>query len=303
MSSRRSFLKQSGIFTGGILMAPSLLTATGCSAVSASNYKVGLQLYTVRDAMDKDPRGTLAKVAKIGYKEMEGATYTGSEKFYGMDVATFAGVLKQNGLTMPSSHYALGSPTTKGTILSDWEHAVEDAAQLGLKYMVCAYLPEDRRKTLDDYKKVADELNKAGETCKKHGIQLCYHNHNFEFPKLDGQVPYEVLLKSADKDLVKMEMDIYWITKAGYDPVAMFKEHPGRFELWHVKDMDNTPKHFFTEVGSGVIDWNRIFAHRKESGMKHFFVEQDECPGDPLVSIAKSYGYLEKNIVTKYKPV
>jgi sugar phosphate isomerase/epimerase len=302
MPSRRIFLKQSGFAAGAMLLGPSLARAAGLQIAAKGSYKIGLQLYTVRDHMNKDPRATLAKVAEIGYQEMEGATYTGTEKFYGMDVPAFAAALKQNGLTMPSSHYALGSPDTKGTILSDWEHAVEDAAHLGLKYMVCAYLPAEVRKTLDDYRKVADELNKAGETCRKHGIQLCYHNHNFEFPKIDGQVPYEVLLKRADKDLVKMEMDIYWITKAGYDPVAMFKEHPGRFVLWHVKDMDNTPKHFFTEVGNGIIDWNRVFAHAKEAGMQHFFVEQDVCPGDPYASIAKSYAYLKKNIVTKFRP-
>jgi sugar phosphate isomerase/epimerase len=303
MPSRRIFLRQTGIAAGSMLIAPSLVRAAALNHSGKASYKIGLQLYTVRDHMAKDPRATLARVAEIGYQEMEGATYTGTEKFYGMDVPTFAGVLKQNGLTMPSSHYALGSPDTRGTILSDWDRAVEDAAQLGLKYMVCAWLPEEVRKTLDDYRKVADQLNKAGETCKKHGIQLCYHNHNFEFPKIDGQVPYEVLLKRADKDLVKMEMDIYWITRAGYDPIAMFKEHPGRFVLWHVKDMDDTSRQFFTEVGNGVIDWNRIFAHAAESGMQHFFVEQDACPGDPFVSIVKSCAYLKKNIVSQYKPV
>lgn len=296
MSNRRDFLKQTGMLAGSIFLTSRLLQAKGMTG-GKYPYKPGLQLYTVRDAMAKDPAGSLAKVAKIGYKLVEGATYTGTEKFYGMDVKAFAAVLKRNGLEMPSSHYALGDPQTKGTILSDWDHAVEDASHLGLQYMVCAYLPEDKRKTLDDYKKVADELNHAGEICKRHGIQLCYHNHNFEFPEIDGKVPYEVLLQHADKDLVKMEMDIYWITRAGFDPVAMFHEHPGRFVLWHVKDMDNTPKHFFTEVGSGVIDWNRIFAHAKESGMKHFFVEQDVCPGDPFDSITKSLRYLKKYVI------
>lgn len=301
MVNRRNFLKQSGFVAGAAIFMPAFIKAS-CNAKNPSGeYKIGLQLYTVRDAMAKDPEGTLAKVAQIGYQEMESATYTGTEKFYGMDGKTFAAVLKKNGLTIPSGHYALGSPDIKGSILSDWEHAVEDAAALGMKYMVCAYLPEENRKTLDDYKKVAAELNKAGETCKKHGIQLCYHNHNFEFPKIDGQVPYEVLLKQADKDLVKMEMDIYWITRAGYDPVAMFNEHPGRFILWHIKDMDNTPKQFFTEVGNGIIDWNRIFAHAKEAGMKHFFVEQDVSKS-PFESIAVSYAYLEKNIIPNYQP-
>lgn len=301
MIDRRNFLRQSGLAAGTLFLAPAFLKAS-CSSSSADQYKIGLQLYTVRDAMAKDPQGTLARVAQIGYQEMESATYTGTEKFYGMDGKQFSAVLKKNGLTIPSGHYALGAADVKGSMLSDWEHAVEDAAEIGMKYMVCAYLPEEQRKTLDDYKRVAADLNKAGETCKKYGIQLCYHNHNFEFPKIDGQVPYELLLKEADKELVKMEMDIYWITRAGFDPIAMFGEHPGRFILWHVKDMDNTPKQAFTEVGNGVIDWNRIFSHAKESGMKHFFVEQDVSKS-PFDSIAQSIAYLKKNIIPKFKPI
>lgn len=296
MTDRRSFLKQSGFMAGGLLLSSRLMKA-GTLNNRKYSYKAGLQLYTVRDAMSKDPRGTLAKVAKVGYKEMEHATYSGTEKFYGMSVSEIKAVLNQNGLDMPSGHYAVGDPATKGTILSDWDKAVQDAAAVGQKYMVCAYLPEELRKSIDDYKRLSEDFNKAGEICRKSGIQFCYHNHNFEFPRLDHQVPYEVLLKNTDKELVKMEMDIYWITRAGYDPIAMFSEHPGRFILWHVKGMDNTPKQFFTEVGNGVIDWSRIFAHAKESGMKQFFVEQDVCPGDPFVSITESYQYLKKNII------
>ena len=133
-----------------------------------------------------------------------------------------------------------------GTMLHGWDKAVDDAAAAGIKYMVCAYLSTDERGDLDHYKKVADELNTAGERCKKAGIQLCYHNHDFEFIKQGDQFPYEILL-STDKDLVKMEMDIYWITKAGQDPIALFNQHPGRFPLWHVKDMDNTSNKDFTE--------------------------------------------------------
>lgn len=297
MSTRRNFLKQSGWMAGSLMTGSAFLKACA-SGPQKYPYKPGLQLYTVREAMKEDPKGSLAKVAKIGYKLVESATYTGTEKFYGMDVPEFSAVLKDNGLIIPSGHYALGSPNVKGTILSDWEKAVDDAHELGLKYMVCAWLPEEARKTLDDYKQRAEDFNKAGEVCKKAGIQFCYHNHNFEFQKIDGQVPYEQLLKEADKDLVKMEMDIYWISYAGYDPIAMFKEHPGRFVLWHVKDMADTPEKNFTEVGNGVIDWPNIFAHARESGMQHFFVEQDQCPGNPFDSIRQSITYLKKNILS-----
>lgn len=297
MTTRKDFLKQSAFAAGSVFLFPSLSK----SLFKARQYKPGLQLYTVRDAMAKDPKGTLERVASIGYKLVEGATYTGTELYYGMKPEEFVSVLKQNGLEIPSSHYTLGAlkyngSYPKGTILHDWDRAVEDAVKVGQKYMVCAYLDERVRKTLDDYKHIAEEFNKAGETCNKAGIQFCYHNHNFEFPKMDGQVPYEVLLSNTDKDLVKMEMDIYWVYKGGADPLKLFKEHPGRFVLWHVKDMDNTPKHFFTEVGNGIIDFKTIFKHADESGLQHFFVEQDECPGSPFVSIKESITYLENNI-------
>jgi sugar phosphate isomerase/epimerase len=293
MITRRSFLKSTTIFSAGLLIRP--------SAFKAKSPLIGLQLYTVRDAMQKDPLGTLAHVSKIGYKSLEGATYTGTQKFYGMTPQEFKKVLKGNGQQMNSSHYILGEQQfngkeTQGTILHGWDRAVDDAAEVGIKYMVCAYLMDTERGTLDHYKKVVDYLNTAGERCKKSGIQLCYHNHDFEFIKQGDTYPYDVLLTS-DKDLVKMEMDIYWVTKAGQDPIALFKKYPGRFPLWHVKDMDNTPEKNFTEVGNGVIDFKEIFKHKDLAGMKYFFVEQDKCPGDPFVSITKSIQYIKANLV------
>ena len=257
--------------------------------------------------MKDDPKGTLAKVAKIGYNSLEGATYTGTEKFYGMDPYTFKGVLSSNGLVMRSCHYRLGEDTEgatlmdgqfKGTILHDWQKSVDDAAQVGIKYMVCAWLSPKERVGLDHYKRMADDFNKAAVTCKKSGIQFCYHNHDFEFDKQDGQYPYDVLLNNTDHDLVKMEMDLYWVTKAGQDPIKLINAHPGRFPLWHLKDMDNTPKHSFTEVGSGVIDFKKIFQLKSKAGMKYFFVEQDQCPGSPFDSIAKSIKYIKANLVS-----
>jgi len=293
MSSRRSFIKSASLFTAGAFIKPPFYD-------KKTNY-IGLQLYTVRDAMQKDPVGTLAKVASIGYNSLEGATYTGSQKFYGMDPAAFLKVLKQNGLIMPSSHYRLGEEKVngqiqKGTMMSEWDKAVDDAAAVGIKYMVCAYLSEPERGGIDHYKVVADALNKAGERCKKSGIQLCYHNHDFEFQKQGSTLPYDILL-NTDKNLVKMEMDLYWVSKAGRDPIDLINQHPGRFPLFHVKDMDNTPAKAFTEVGNGTIDFKRIFKAAEKAGMKYFFVEQDKTPGDPFVSIAKSISYIKKNLV------
>jgi len=297
MHTRRSFLKSTSIYSAGILATPSLSSLLNYTSAPA----IGLQLYTVRDAMQADPAGTLAKVAQIGFNSVEGATYTGTEKFYGMDPKPFAALLKKNGLNMRSCHYRLGEDNAngemKGTILHDWDRAVNDAAAVGIKYMVCAWLSPSERQGLDHYKSMAGELNTAAQKCKAAGIQFCYHNHDFEFEAQDGKYPYDVLLDNTDKDLVKMEMDLYWVTKAGQDPVQLFDRHPGRFPLWHLKDMDKGPDHSFTEVGNGVIDFKKVFAHKEKAGMKYFFVEQDKCPGDPFVSITQSYNYIKKNLV------
>ncbi len=294
MTSRRDFLKTSSLLSAGLFLSP--------STFRFDKSAIGLQLYTVRDAMQSDPAGTLAKVAKIGFNSLELATYTGTQNFYGMTAAEFSKLLKQNGLTARSAHYRLGEEQdkgadVKGTILHEWQKTVDDAAALQLPYMVCAYLSDNERGGLDHYKFIANEFNKAGEICKKAGIQFCYHNHAFEFDKQNDQYPYDILLNETDKDLVKMEMDLYWIAKAGMDHVKMFNDHPGRFPLWHVKDMDKTADKAFTEVGNGSINFKEIFKHADKAGMKYFFVEQDRTPGSPFDSITQSYNYIKRNLV------
>ena len=292
MYTRRSFIRTTAMASAGLLMVPDVFAG-------AKKRYIGVQLYTVRNLMAKDPVATLASVAKIGFNSVEGATYTGTQNFYGMDPAAFKKVLADNGLGMFSAHYVLGEsmPNTKGTLSNDWQKAVDDAAAVGLNYMVCAYLFDTERGTLDHYKQTADKLNKAGEIAKKAGIQLCYHNHDFEFIEQDGKLPYDVLLTATDANLVKMEMDLYWVYKAKQDPIALFNKYPGRFPLWHVKDMDKTPKQFFTEVGNGVIPFKDIFAQSKKAGLKYFYNEQDVTPGDPLLSMTQSYQYIKDNLL------
>jgi sugar phosphate isomerase/epimerase len=217
-----------------------------------------------------------------------------------MEAAAYKSMLSGLGLTAPSGHYLWGGASDKppmGSIRNNWEKAVEDAAALGQKYMVLAFLFPNERKTLDQYKEVAADLNKAGQLCRQAGIQLCYHNHDFEFQPVDGQVPFDLLLKLTDPGLVKVELDLYWAVKANNMPVDFFSRYPGRVALWHVKDMDKTEKKSFTEVGNGVIDFKPIFKASRESGMEHFFVEQDQCPGSPFDSISQSIGYIKKNLV------
>jgi sugar phosphate isomerase/epimerase len=256
---------------------------TGLTAFGAAKQKLskfGLQLYTVRNQMQQDVPGTLAKVAAAGYKEVEFAGY------FNLSPQEIRGLLDKNGLTAPSTHVALAA------IEKDFGKAIEAAKVIGHQYIVCPFLMPNDRKSLDDYKRHAKTFNRAAEECRKAGLQFAYHNHDFEFQTLDGQIPYDVLLAATDPKLVKMEMDLYWTVKAGRDPLTYFAKHPGRFALVHVKDMANTPQKEFAEVGRGTIDFKKIFARSKQAGIKHYFVEQDQSAA-PLESIKVSADYLK----------
>lgn len=252
---------------------------------------IGLQLYTLRDQLEKDVAGTIQRIAQIGYKDVE--IYS----LYGKSAAEFGKILKDNGITASSGHHMLKDLKT------NWDKHIDDAKTLGLKYMVNAILQEDERKSFDDYKQLVDVFNKAGEATQKAGIQFCYHNHNFEFTKYGDTTAYDYLLKSVDPKLVKFEMDCFWVTHAGADPVAYFKKYPGRFPLLHIKDMKDKPAPtqeldpkmgLFAPVGQGTIDWKRIFAAARQGGMQHYYVEQDYCEQPPLEAVKASYDYLSK---------
>ncbi|GAA4456747.1 sugar phosphate isomerase/epimerase [Nibrella saemangeumensis] len=283
--SRQNFLRQAVTLAVAVPMLPKL------DAFAKAPQKVGLQLYTLRNELGKDLEGTLKKVAEIGYKEVELFGYNDG-KIFGKTPKEFKALLDNLGLAAVSGHYMAGvaMPQMKGTLKNGWEQAVADAAVMGLKYMNCAYLFPNERKTLDDYKNYAQLFNQAGEATRKAGIQFGYHNHDFEFQPLDGQVPYDILLKNTDPNLVKMELDLYWVAFAGKDPVELFKQNPGRFPLVHLKDMAKTEKREFAEVGTGSINFQRIMDAKKIAGIQHFFVEQDAVTqGTPLEAIATSY--------------
>jgi len=287
MPSRRAFLKQSSLMSAGLLIKP--------EAFFKSKTPVGVQLYTLRGDIAKDAKGTIGKVAALGYKEVETFGYR-EGKFFDMPAAEFSQFLKSVGLTSPSGHYFGGGFFLKEKWEEKWQPLLADAKTIGQQYVVVPFLEQENRKA-ESYKNLAQQLNKAGEMAKDAGLQLAYHNHDFEFTDLGGQTGFNILLKETDAKLVQIELDIYWAVKAGYNPKDLFKASPGRYPMWHVKDMDNTEKKYFTEVGNGVINFKDIFANAKLSGMKHFFVEQDVCPGPPIESVAKSITYIQKNLV------
>lgn len=280
MKNRRNFLKKAVVGATAFAFLPSALEA-------ARIKKQGVQLYSVRDEMNKDAVATIQKVAAIGYKEVELAGYK-EGTFYGQKPAEFKKVLDDNGLKATSGHIGLA------ILSSSLDKTIEDCAAIGQKFIVCPATPPDQRKTLEDFKKLATLFTKVGEACQKAGIQFGYHNHAFEFDKVEGQMLLDYLLTNVPADLMTMEMDIFWVVKAGIDPLTYFEKYPNRFQLWHVKDMDTTEKKEFTEVGNGSIDFKKIFEKAGKSGMKHFYVEQDVCKRPPLESIKISFDYLKK---------
>lgn len=265
------------------------------SCSSENRTLTGIQLYTVRDNMNENPEDTLEKIRAIGYRKIEAAGYSDGH-FYNLSPSAFKQALDDAGLSLISGHYQTGrnSPNQQGTMMNGWEKAVEDAAAVEQEYMVLSYLHDTERRSIDDYYKVTELMNKSAEVCKEYNIQLAYHNHAFEFETLDGQVPYNIILAETDEDLVKMELDLFWTEKAGVDPISLFKENARRFPLWHVKDMDESGN--FTEVGTGTINYNEIFRYKRTAGMKHFFIEQDQIEGDKWESITTSYSNIQKII-------
>ena len=312
MTNRRKFIQRSGAFALGALLLPRTQVFSGVKA----SMPAGLQLYTLGDLMTTDPSNTLQKLAAIGYKEVESAA---SQKgnYYGFKPKEFANMVKGAGLNWRAAHVG-GVPFTINQIMKmaktaadsariqamaermknrapmlnlkdNFQQLADDAAEGGLSYLVCSSIPVS---TLDEMKAAVEVFNKAGEACKKAGVQFAYHNHSTEFDTIEGHRPFDYILTNTDKNLVKMEMDLGWATVAGQDPVALFAQHPGRFPLLHVKDMDKVKKSP-TEVGLGMVDFKRIFAHTDQAGTKYFFIEQDGAP-QPLQNVTNSYNSLKK---------
>jgi len=323
-TNRRIFLKQTGVGMAAAYFAPSLLSCSPQRKPVTSLQEIGLQLYTLRDQLADDPIETLARVAQIGYNHVEtfGAEMNevGAASFWGLDTTALRTRLDENGLKSYSGHYLLDEFLTRGNGDEGLLKAcIDTAAELGQRYLIAPIPPLllIDKLTPDDYRFMADQLNKGGELAAKAGMKIGYHNHFWEFRTLsDGNKGLDILIDNTDRELVVFELDLFWSEKSGTDSAAYFEKHPGRFPLWHIKDMDKnnavtvtgpdydskpvmeiTSTITYAEVGTGSIDFKKIMAEEEIAGLQYAFVEQDFITIDPFESIAQSYGYVKKELL------
>ena len=290
MNPRRNFLRQAGLLSAVSLMQPGALFAR------PATLKIGLQLYTLRETIGQDVRGVLAKVARAGYGEVETYGYSPESHFWGLTPQDFKAALTANGLTTSSGHYEMNSFVRDGK--TETLKPYLDAAQVcGQTYIVVPHLGEELRKTPAACQLIAQRLNQAGALCKAAGLKLAYHNHDFEFKPVGGTVLYDVLLRETDPALVDFELDLYWAVRAGQDPEKLFAAHPGRFPLWHIKDMNRAEPRLNTEVGSGSINFKNLFQRAAAAGLTHLFVEQENFSMDAYQSITQSADYIKKKLL------
>ncbi|MBI1341752.1 MAG: TIM barrel protein [Terrimonas sp.] len=292
--NRRRFLQ-----TGGSLAAALAIGPMACKLASHSGDAptalpaFGLQLYTLRDDLPKDPKGIIRQVADMGYKQIE--SYEGSEGiFWGMRNTEFKSFLDELGIKIVSSHC---------NIDVDFERKAGEAAAIGMKYLICPYKgPVDpatkQPRTLDDYKQIAADFNAKGEICKKAGIRFAYHNHDYSFKPIEGQLPQDVMMNNTDPELVDFEIDLYWVVTGGQDPKAWLKQYKNRFRLCHVKDRTKTPVEDngknSIDLGTGSIDYPSILKTAKENGMQYYIVEQEFYPnGSPLEAAKVDAAYMK----------
>lgn len=317
MKNRRSFLQQLGLLSAGVVLTPAMIscssseqtsdetTATGnatdgttTTAASTIIDTIGIQLYSLREVISSDVNGVIEKVAKAGYQDVETYGYSKERGFWGLESKAFRELLNTNGLISSSGHYDFGQYMETGN--TDAVKTYIDAGlELGQDYLTVPYLGEEVRGSADAYKAIAEKLNKAGELCKASNLKLAYHNHDFEFQQFGGTSGYDILLNETDASLVGFEADLYWFARGGKDPLAYFKQQPGRFVMWHVKDMDKNSPELNTEIGSGSINYKEIFSQAKLSGVERVFVEQENFAAsmDPFQSITQSYEYVKNTLM------
>jgi len=301
--NRRDFIKTSSASTLGLMALPycSSPSSNSDTEKEIDSSMLGLQLYTIRDAIAADLEGSLQKVAEMGYVNVELANYSAG-MFYSKSPKEFKELLESFGLKAISSHTVVESESVS---MNKSQEMADAHAELGVSYCVHPWV-QDKDRVVEKYKQLCADWNLVGEAMSGVGIQFAYHNHNFEFADLDGVVPYfDILLKEVEPELVAMELDCFWATKAGQDPIEMFNKYPGRFPLLHLKDMslDNTPyfnimKDDITSVGEGLIDYKRILEASDKAGVKYGFVEDDnQGNGKPFEAIKTSIDNLKGEIL------
>lgn len=299
LHDRREFFKISVTSALGLVVLGSF--AGKLSAVDRKKFGVGLQLYTIRDAMTADALGSLKKISELGYKNLELANYSNG-LFYGYMPKEFKKIVTDLGMDILSSHTQVEAA---GITIDNAKKMADDHAELGVKYCIQPWIEEIDR-NIESYKKMIGDWNEVGKIMKEVGIQFGYHNHNFEFKNINGLIPYyDIFMPEMDPDLITMEIDLYWVTKAGQDPVDMFKKYPGRFQLFHIKDMHTKQDPFYevikddiSPVGEGVIDFKAILASKETAGMKYLFVEDDnQGNGKPFEALEQSVNNLTTKIL------
>jgi sugar phosphate isomerase/epimerase len=272
---RRTFL--SNLALAAVAVPSARLFGGALTMRAARLQRIGMELYTVRSLTAKDLAGTLAQLAKIGYKEVEFAGYQGHT------AAEVRAMLDQNGLTAPSAHVDIVK------IETDADTMFADAKVVGHKWITVASLPRGSRQTVDDWKQMAARFNAAGKKVTAAGFGLAFHNHNDVFKKAGDELPIDILMHETDPALVSYQMDVYWVVNGGGNPVELLGKYPGRFKMLHLKDSMGPPDQKMADVGSGTIDFKAILSHAK--GIENYFVERDD-PTDPMASAAASYNYL-----------
>ena len=284
---RREFLKTAGLLGSGLLFHKYLSGCNTASSPGSIHDRFGLQLYTLRDVLPADPKGTLKQVASFGYKEIE--SYEGDKgMFWGMKNTEFKKFMDELNMKIVASHCDIDK---------DFERKAAEAAAIGMNYLICPWLGPQPK--LDDFRKAAEKFNQRGEICKKNGLRFAYHNHDYSFKTLEGQLPQDILMQNTDKDLVDYEMDIYWVVTGGQDPIAWLNKYPGRFKLSHVKDRKKnvpaTEGSASTTLGTGAINFPEVLAAASRNGMTHFMVEQELYDGTtPIDSVRDNAAYMKK---------
>jgi sugar phosphate isomerase/epimerase len=294
MTNRRTFIKNAGLLAATAVIAPSFLLK--------KKYKLGLQLFSIREAMARDLKDTLKQVAAFGYEEVEIYGFSES-KYYKLEPSVFKTILDDNNLTTSSGHYDLNKfmlpGSTDDQMFKYVDECIEGAHILKQKYVVWPWLDPDSR-TIDKFKIVADKLNRIGERLKPANLKVAYHNHDFEFIDHNGQIGYDIILKETDSSLVKLQADLYWLSNASkLKPHDYFAQNPGRYPMWHLKDMSKQDRNLHEIMGEGTIDFKSILKDDELAGVEHMFVEQgNNYHPDAMQNVGKSALYV-KNVLFK----